>query len=119
MVKVGDKLEVMTDRYDVPKGTVLTVTNVYDSTWNFFDTDNPTGHGKPPLSFWEFAITRGYLKPLNPGLLPFVPIPKHAIAPTWNIEDLKPWTKINPIPICECGADKHGFASHSSWCGKA
>lgn len=20
---------------------------------------------------------------------------------------------------CECGKDKHGFASHSEWCGKA
>jgi hypothetical protein len=22
-------------------------------------------------------------------------------------------------PICECGMEKHGFANHSNWCGKA
>lgn len=25
---------------------------------------------------------------------------------------------IMPTPSCECGADKHGFASHSTWCPK-
>jgi hypothetical protein len=23
------------------------------------------------------------------------------------------------LKACECGADKHGFASHSNWCPKA
>lgn len=22
------------------------------------------------------------------------------------------------VPICECGTDKHGFASHATWCDK-
>lgn len=115
-LKIGDKLEVATDQYESPKGTILTVTKVYNSSSNNFEATDPAGI---IFWFWDLSITGGYLKSISPGPLPFVPIPNHVAYPTWKIEDIKPWVKFNPIPICECGADKHGFASHSTWCEKA
>lgn len=119
MVKVGDKLEVVTDQYQTPRGTILTVTKVYPSTSNHFDTDDPTGK-KSELMFWGHALTGGYLKPLSTGPLPFRKLTEAELRqPTWDIKDLKSLPIVNLDPVCECGADKHGFASHSGWCPKA
>lgn len=32
---------------------------------------------------------------------------------------LVPTLGIVAVKVCECGADKHGFASHSGWCPKS
>lgn len=55
---------------------------------------------------------------IGPGPLPFVPVQGANTMPSWNIEELKLWPKVIGL-VCECGADKHGFASHSNWCKKA
>lgn len=118
IIKIGDKLEVVTDEYDdAPRGTILTVIKVYSDTLDHFDTDDPSGKC-PMLMFWSHAITGGYLKPLSPGPLPFTPLTGAESHTLYSIYKLTKWANITN-PVCECGTDKHGFASHSGWCPKA
>lgn len=43
----------------------------------------------------------------------------YSISVLDNYPEMKDNGGTKVLSICECGKDKHGFASHSSWCKKA
>jgi hypothetical protein len=106
MVNIGDKLEVMINSYVVPKGTILTVKKPLDAAGIFY-TDNPTGKDTC-LGFWDISLTSGHLKIVK----------THPLLAALNRElAIMGITKEQvKVKICECGKERHGFASHSRWC---
>lgn len=112
-IKIGDQLEttISFPAYSLTPGTILTVKKVLNDTWNTFYTNDPI-HGSSCLYFWDAALTTGNLKPIS-----YINYQGGRVS--FANEGIKPLEKINLNPVCECGKDKHGFASHSNWCGKA
>jgi hypothetical protein len=104
-LSIGDKLEVMRDVYQDYQGTcifrksdILTVTKPTGHNVKYptvFETDVPKHYTK--FSSFNFSVNEH----IDTNILKLLDISKNGIA-----------------RICECGADKHGFASHSQWCGK-
>lgn len=115
-VQIGDKLEAVIDFIGASKGTILTVTRVNHPNSLFFTGVSFAGY---PLCFSYTTITNGNLKPVQAPLSVSIPFPQVYGQKEIDINIGIDHQSSKPDPVCECGADKHGFASHSNWCGKA
>lgn len=93
-LKPGDQLEITGDSSGYPIGTILTVLFGNDICHDIFVTNAPNGNTWT-VAWYMDDIMNGSLKPLVSS-----PIPQ------------------SQVPICQCGTDKHGFATHSTWCDK-
>jgi hypothetical protein len=95
MVKVGDRVEVMTNGLCVPKGTILTVTKPMNSA-NIFCTNDPSGKGtNGELGFLDTHLIGGTLRLLSTTQTQPVftqgPNPNQAAQVGFKVGDVTEW----------------------------
>ena len=96
-LKVGDKVELIRDCLYFSIGTILTIVELDNPDIGYPQSFRTEETKRFQFGTWwdKSHFTLGILR----------------LANSSNILQ-------NQVPTCQCGKDRHGFASHSQWCDK-